>query len=166
MAVDNGVPMEGNGVNWAVADATDGDAVRRPLDGVEVAYYLVHSLGASNFEERDLLAARTVARAAEEEGVQQLVYLGGLGGADSPDLSPHLRSRLETAKRLAARLGPPRRPCAPQSSSSPGSSPGFKTIVALVDRLPAMICPPMGARADAADRSRRRRPVSRRRFRR
>ena len=77
--------MQGNGVDWAVADATDGGAVRRALEGVDVAYYLVHSLGASDFEERDLLAARTVAQAAEQEGVRQLVYLGGLGD-DSPDL--------------------------------------------------------------------------------
>ena len=55
-------PQESNGVKWAVADATDENAVRRALDGVEVAYYLVHSLGTSDFEERDLLAARTVAR--------------------------------------------------------------------------------------------------------
>ena len=131
-------PHEGNGVNWAVADATDEGAVRRALDGVEVAYYLVHSLGASDFEERDLLAARTVAQAAEQEGVRQLVYLGGLGD-DSPDLSPHLRSRLETAKQLAAGSVPVTTLRA-AIVVGPGSA-GFETIVALVDRLPAMVCP-------------------------
>ncbi|MGH2932076.1 MAG: NAD(P)H-binding protein [Gaiellaceae bacterium] len=131
-------PHEGNGVSWAVADATDENAVRRALDGVEVTYYLVHSLGTSDFEERDLLAARTVARAAEQEGVRQLVYLGGLGD-DSPDLSPHLRSRLETAKRLAAGSVPVTTLRA-AIVVGPRSA-GFETIVALVDRLPAMVCP-------------------------
>ena len=129
---------ESNGVDWAIADATDGSAVRRALDGVEVAYYLVHSLGASDFEERDLQAARTVAQAAEQEGVRQLVYLGGLGD-DSPDLSPHLRSRLETAKQLATSSVPVTTLRA-AIVVGPGSA-GFETIVALVDRLPAMVCP-------------------------
>ena len=129
---------ESNGVDWAIADATDGSAVRRALDGVEVAYYLVHSLGASDFEERDLQAARTVAQAAEQEGVRQLVYLGGLGD-DSPDLSPHLRSRLETAKQLATSSVPVTTLRA-AIVVGPGSA-GFETTVALVDRLPAMVCP-------------------------
>jgi uncharacterized protein YbjT (DUF2867 family) len=128
----------GNGAIWAVADATDERAVRRALEGVEVAYYLVHSLGAGNFEERDRQAARKVARAAEQEGVRQLVYLGGLGD-DSPDLSPHLRSRLETAKELAAGSVPVTTLRA-AIVVGPGSA-GFETIVALVDRLPAMVCP-------------------------
>jgi uncharacterized protein YbjT (DUF2867 family) len=128
----------GNGAIWAVADATDERAVRRALEGVEVAYYLVHSLGAGNFEERDRQAARKVARAAEQEGVRQLVYLGGLGD-DSPDLSPHLRSRLETARELAAGSVPVTTLRA-AIVVGPGSA-GFETIVALVDRLPAMVCP-------------------------
>ena len=73
----------------------------RALDGIDVAYYLVHSLGARDFEQRDLAAARVITEEAERAGVGQLVYLGGLGD-DSPDLSPHLRSRLETAEELAA----------------------------------------------------------------
>jgi uncharacterized protein YbjT (DUF2867 family) len=129
---------DGNGASWAVADATDERAVGRALDGVEVAYYLVHSLGTSNFEERDRQAARKVARAAEREGVRQLVYLGGLGD-DSPDLSPHLRSRLETAKELAAGSVPVTTLRA-AIVVGPGSA-GFETVVALVDRLPAMVCP-------------------------
>jgi len=128
----------GNGATWAVADATDEPAVRRALEGVEVAYYLVHSLGTGNFEERDRQAACKVARAAEQEGVRQLVYLGGLGD-DSPDLSPHLQSRLETAKELAAGSVPVTTLRA-AIVVGPGSA-GFETIVALVDRLPAMVCP-------------------------
>lgn len=81
------------------ADVTDPLSVRRALEGVEVAYYLVHSLGSRNFSDVDHRAASTVAREAERAGVAQIVYLGGLGD-DLPDLSPHLRSRIETAKAL------------------------------------------------------------------
>src|SRR6185312_16964162 len=83
------------------ADAKDADSVARVLEGAEVAYYLVHSLGAADFEAEDVRAAETTAQAAERAGVRQLVYLGGLGD-DSPDLSAHLRSRRETGRRLAS----------------------------------------------------------------
>jgi uncharacterized protein YbjT (DUF2867 family) len=126
------------GVDWAVADVADAEAVGRALDGVEVAYYLVHSLGRPDFEERDLRAAETVAGAAERAGVRQLVYLGGLGD-ESPDLSPHLRSRLETGRRLASGRVPVTTLRAAMVVGR--GSAAFETIVALVDRLPAMVCP-------------------------
>jgi uncharacterized protein YbjT (DUF2867 family) len=131
-------PGEHGSVAWKTADVTDANAVRRALDGVDVAYYLVHSLGARDFEQRDLAAARIVTEEAERAGVGQLVYLGGLGD-DSPELSPHLRSRLETAEELAAGSVPL---TTLRSAIVVGrGSAGFETIVALVDRLPAMICP-------------------------
>ena len=101
IAVSRREHQESDGVTWAVADATERDSVARVLEGADVAYYLVHSLGAADFEVEDLKAAETTARAAEQAGVAQLVYLGGLGD-DSPDLSPHQRSRRETARRLAS----------------------------------------------------------------
>ena len=88
-------------MTWKTADATDRRSVSRVLEGADVVYYLVHSLGSADFEEQDLKAAETTAREAERAGVKQLVYLGGLGD-DSPDLSAHLRSRRETGKRLGA----------------------------------------------------------------
>jgi uncharacterized protein YbjT (DUF2867 family) len=130
-------PDESN-VTWAQADATDADSVARVLEGAEVAYYLVHSLGATDFEERDLRAAETTARAAEEAGVKQLVYLGGLGD-DSPDLSAHLRSRRETGRRLASTSVPVTTLRAAIVIGR--DSAAFETIVALVDRLPAMVTP-------------------------
>jgi uncharacterized protein YbjT (DUF2867 family) len=130
-------PGEGN-VTWAQADATDASSVARVLDGAEVAYYLVHSLGASDFEERDLQAAETTARAAEQAGVRQLVYLGGLGD-DSPDLSAHLRSRRETGRRLASTSVPVTTLRAAIVIGR--ESAAFETIVSLVDRLPAMVTP-------------------------
>ena len=88
-------------VRWAVADAGDAASVRRVLEGTEVVYYLVHSLDSPDFEERDRRAAETVAREAERAEVAQIIYLGGLGD-DTPGLSPHLRSRIETGQRLAS----------------------------------------------------------------
>jgi uncharacterized protein YbjT (DUF2867 family) len=126
------------GIAWLVADAEDAASVRRALDGVEVAYYLVHSLGSADFEERDLRAARTVASEAAAAGVRQLVYLGGLGD-DSPDLSPHLRSRIETGRSLAS--GPVPVTTLRAAMVVGAGSAAFETIVALVDRLPAMVCP-------------------------
>jgi uncharacterized protein YbjT (DUF2867 family) len=128
---------EGN-VTWAQADATDAASVARVLEGAEVAYYLVHSLGATDFEERDLQAAETTAKAAEQAGVRQLVYLGGLGD-DSPDLSAHLRSRRETGRRLASTSVPVTTLRAAIVIGR--DSAAFETIVSLVDRLPAMVTP-------------------------
>jgi uncharacterized protein YbjT (DUF2867 family) len=126
------------GVRWAVADAADADSVRRVFEGVEVAYYLVHSLGSPDFEARDRAAAANVAQEAERAGLRQLVYLGGLGD-DSPELSRHLRSRAETGRVLAAGSVPVTTLRAAMVVG-PGSA-AFETIVALVDRLPGMICP-------------------------
>ena len=130
-------PDEPN-VTWAQADATDAESVARVLEGADAAYYLVHSLGATDFEARDQRAAETTARAAEQAGVKQLVYLGGLGD-DSPDLSAHLRSRRETGRRLASTSVPVTTLRAAIVIGR--DSAAFETIVSLVDRLPAMITP-------------------------
>ena len=126
------------GVRWAAADATDQAAVRKVFEDVDLAYYLVHSLGSRDFEQRDRLAAETVAREAERAGLRQLVYLGGLGDQSS-ELSRHLRSRAETADVLASGTVPVTTVRAAMVIG-PGSA-AFETIVALVDRLPGMICP-------------------------
>jgi uncharacterized protein YbjT (DUF2867 family) len=125
-------------LTWCVADAADADSTRRALEGIEVAYYLVHSLGQADFEERDLRAAENVAKQAERAGVRQLVYLGGLA-ADDVDLSPHLRSRVETGRRLEAGSVPVTTLRAGMIVGA--GSAAFETIVALVDRLPAMVTP-------------------------
>jgi uncharacterized protein YbjT (DUF2867 family) len=126
------------GVEWAVADAGAPEAVARAVDGADVVVYLVHSLGQKDFEERDIRAAETLAAAASRAEVGQIVYLGGLGD-ESSALSPHLRSRRETGRRLAAGDVPVTTLRAAMIVG-PGSA-AFDTIVALVDRLPAMICP-------------------------
>ena len=127
-----------DGVRWAAADAADAGSLRRLFVGVEVAYYLVHSLGSPDFEERDRAAAANVAREAERAGLRQVVYLGGLGD-DSPALSRHLRSRAETG-RVLAEGSVPVTTLRAAMVVGPGSA-AFETIVALVDRLPGMVCP-------------------------
>jgi uncharacterized protein YbjT (DUF2867 family) len=128
----------GSGVSSIAADVTDARAVRAALEGIDVAYYLVHSLGSPDFAELDRRAATTVAREAERAGVAQIVYLGGLGD-DRADLSPHLRSRIETAAELAT--GPVPITTLRAAVVVGRGSAGFETIVSLVDRLPMMIAP-------------------------
>jgi uncharacterized protein YbjT (DUF2867 family) len=126
------------GVRWAVADVTDEASLAAALEGADVVFHLVHSLGSPDFAAVDRLAARNVARAAERAGARQLVYLGGLG-EDETDLSEHLRSRRETAELLASGSVPVTTLRAGMVVG-PGSA-AFETIRALVDRLPAMVCP-------------------------
>ena len=128
----------GGGVTWVGADATDAHAMSRALEGVEVVYHLVHSLGSGDFEALDRAAATAVATAAAAAGSRQIVYLGGLGEG-SADLSPHLRSRAETAGLLAA--GPVPVTTLRAAMIVGAGSAAFETILALVDRLPLMICP-------------------------
>ena len=138
VAVSRAEQPESDGITWRTADATDPDAVARVLEGVDVAYYLVHSLGSTDFEAEDIKAAEATAREAERAGVKQLIYLGGLGD-DSEDLSPHLRSRRETGLRLASTTVPVTSLRAAMVVGR--DSAAFETIVALVDRLPAMVAP-------------------------
>ncbi len=127
-----------DGVRWAAADVTTGEGLADALADADVVYHLVHSLGAKDFEAADRRAAGNVAREAEAAGLRQIVYLGGLGD-DSPDLSTHLRSRQETGEVLAAGRVPTTILRAAMVVG-PGSA-AFETIVALVDRLPAMVTP-------------------------
>jgi uncharacterized protein YbjT (DUF2867 family) len=124
------------GVRALAADATD--SFRGALEGVDVAYYLVHSLGSRDFSGLDRRAAENVAAEAERAGVSQIVYLGGLG-EDQPGLSDHLRSRMETGAVLASGAVPVTTLRAAVIVGR--GSAAFDTMVALVDRLPVMIAP-------------------------
>ncbi|KQV77406.1 NADH-binding protein [Nocardioides sp. Root122] len=77
------------------ADVMDADSLGPALDGVDVAIYLVHSLDDPDFERKDAQAARNFSAAAAAAGLQQIVYMGGLGDDDDQGLSAHLRSRRE-----------------------------------------------------------------------
>src|SRR5215208_2990416 len=82
-------------------DVLSGAGLPEALEGVDTAYYLVHSMGSGgDFAAKDRQAAANFAEAAAQAGVQRVVYLGGLGSEDSD----HLRSRHEVASMLRARL--------------------------------------------------------------
>ena len=138
VAVSRGPHAAEDGIRWAEADVAAGEGVGAALEGADVAYYLVHSLGARDFERQDREAARRVSREASRAGVKQIVYLGGLGG-DDPDASAHLRSRRETGERLAAD-GVPVTTLRAAMVVGKGSA-AFETILGLVKRLPVMITP-------------------------
>jgi uncharacterized protein YbjT (DUF2867 family) len=129
---------DGTGARWVVADAATGSGVAAALEGADVAYYLVHSLGSRDFEHQDRAAAETVSLESANAGVKQIVYLGGLG-ADDPEASAHLRSRRETGERLAS-AGVPVTTLRAAMIVGRGSA-AFETILGLVKRLPVMITP-------------------------
>ena len=109
------------------------------MAGVRTAYYFVHSMGsAGQFEEEDRQAAQNFADTAREQGVERIVYLGGLGNQHQA-LSAHLRSRHEVADILRSSAVPT---IEFRASIVIGSgSLSFEMIRALVQRLPVMICP-------------------------
>lgn len=93
-------PDDYDGPGEAVeGDVESPETLGPALDGVEVAYYLVHSLDEDDFEETEARSARAFGEAASAAGVRQIVFLGGLG-ADDEELSAHLRSRREVESRL------------------------------------------------------------------
>ncbi|MDT3434159.1 NAD(P)H-binding protein [Haloarcula sp. 1CSR25-25] len=128
-----------DGVDVATGDLLDAGSFDAALAGVDVAYYLVHSMRAgADYAERDRRAARNFRRAADEAGVDRVVYLGGLG-EDDETLSAHLRSRREvefilqdgaydlTTFRAAIIIG--------------AGSASFRMIRELTTRLPVMLTP-------------------------
>jgi uncharacterized protein YbjT (DUF2867 family) len=132
-------PWSGD-IEIAAADVMDGAAVRRALDGADVAYYLIHSLGTGpSFEQRDRDAARTFAGAARDAGVKRIVYLGGMISGEAGGLSPHLRSRGEVGDILLDSGVPT---AALQAAVIIGSgSASFEMLRYLTERLPAMVTP-------------------------
>lgn len=114
--------------------------LEKAMAGVDVAYYLVHSMGSGefSFEEFDRQAARNFGQAARAAGIRRIVYLGGLGD-DRAELSPHLRSRQETGAILAA-SGVPVTEFRAGIILGAGSAP-FEMLRELTERLPVMICP-------------------------
>jgi uncharacterized protein YbjT (DUF2867 family) len=135
-----------DGAVWRRCDLFSLLDAERALANVDVAVYLVHSMLPTshviegNFADLDLICADNFARAARRQGVKRIVYLGGLvpGGSEGK-LSPHLRSRLEVERALAAHGVPLVALRASLIIGEGGSS--FEMMVRLVERLPAMICP-------------------------
>jgi len=127
------------GATAAVVDVADLRSSRKALTGVDVAYYLVHSMDAgADFAERDRHAARTFQQAAREAGVRRIIYLGGLG-EPHPGLSKHLASRLEVARILEE--GPVPTTVLRAGVIVGGGSASYLMIQDLVNHLPVMLCP-------------------------
>ena len=128
-----------NQVDTVAGDVLDDATVAPALAGIDVAYYLVHSMGSGNdFHVRDARAARAFGEAARAAGVQRLVYLGALGDPDT-NLSEHLRSRQQTGDALRE-AGVPVTEFRAAVIVGAGSL-SFEMIRYLAERLPIMICP-------------------------
>jgi uncharacterized protein YbjT (DUF2867 family) len=120
-------------------DAADGETIRRALRGVDVGYYLIHSLGTGpRFESRDRRTALTFARAAREAGIGRIVYLGGLY-PEGELLSRHLDSRKEVGEILLA-SGVPTTILRAAVILGSGSA-SFEMLRYLTERLPVMVTP-------------------------
>ncbi|MFB7667991.1 SDR family oxidoreductase [Kitasatospora sp. NPDC056138] len=131
----------------AEVEIVTGDVTRPPslagvFEGVDLAYYLVHSLGTGpGFEDRDRAAAHAFGAAAARAGVRRIVYLGGLGpsGVPAEGLSPHLRSRAEVGRILRA-SGVPTAELRAAVIIGSGSA-SFEMLRYLTERLPVMVTP-------------------------
>ena len=130
--------LESAGAELHRGDVLDAETLEDAGAGVDVAYYLIHSMGrggGAGFDERDRLAAGNFARAAKRDGIERVVYLGGLGDPSSR----HLRSRHETARILASEG--PSLTYFRAAMVVGAESESFLTLFHLVERLPVMIAP-------------------------
>lgn len=118
-------------------DIGDVGSIRSALEGQDAAYYLVHSLASTDFTGRDRAGAEAFADESTRAGLQQVIYLGGLG--DSGDeLSEHLRSRREVESILLAGA----RTTALRAGVVIGDGGiSWEILRQLVVRLPAMVTP-------------------------
>ena len=120
-------------------DVLEPDTLDQALEGIDMAYYLIHSMrGGDDFHERDIRAAQNFGAAAKGQHVQRIIYLGGLGDGSS-ELSQHLRSRQNTGEAL-------RESGIPVTEFRAGiivgsGSLSFEMIRYLTERVPIMICP-------------------------
>lgn len=122
------------------ADVLDPASLAGDLDGIQVAYYLVHSMrGGDGFEDTDVRAARTFGTACADAGVERIVYLSGLGEASDDALSPHLKSRHDTGDALREGGVPVTELRAAIIVGSGSAS--FDIIHDIVARLPVMVTP-------------------------
>ena len=129
------------GVEMVVGDAVSGRGLERALDGVDLAYYLIHSMEPSAdgaFPARERSSAESFARATQAAGTPRLVYLGGpVPAAEQP--SPHLASRLAVEQILLEAS-----PCSVALRASimiGAGSRSFRFLVRLVERMPVLTLP-------------------------
>jgi uncharacterized protein YbjT (DUF2867 family) len=127
-------------VEVAEADLLDGAALTSALSGVDVAYYLVHAIDTgADFAARDREMAHMFAAGARAAGVRRIIYLGGLGDAESAELSAHLSSRAEVG-RILSEHGVPTVTLRAAVIIGTGSV-SFEMLRYLTERLPVMVTP-------------------------
>ncbi|MDP2045846.1 MAG: NAD(P)H-binding protein, partial [Deltaproteobacteria bacterium] len=128
-------------IELAQGDVMDAESLRQAAQGCWAAFYLVHSMtaAAQDFAAADRQAASNMVQAAAAAGLDRIIYLGGLGGADDPNLSEHLRSRFEVARILQSGAVPTTFLRAAMILGSGGAA--FEILRYLVDRLPVMLTP-------------------------
>jgi uncharacterized protein YbjT (DUF2867 family) len=132
---------ETTGVDVVAGDAVAGTGLAEALEGVEVAYYLIHSMETAidgAFPDRERRAAQNVVDAAVAAGVRRIVYLGGLVPADHAP-SSHLGSRLAVEEALLA--GVPDSVALRASIVIGARSRSFRFLVRLIERLPVLALP-------------------------
>ena len=126
------------------ADLLQPETLPEAMEGMDAAYYLVHSMGGRSiaetkaFAERDRKCATNFLKAAEEAGVKRIIYLGGLGETGDK-LSKHLASRQEVANILQSGRIHTTALRAAVIIGAGGAS--FELIRYLAERLPVMMCP-------------------------
>jgi uncharacterized protein YbjT (DUF2867 family) len=131
-------------IEIAKGDLLQGETLDPTLEGIEVAFYLVHSMGGRTigenkiFAERDRVAAKNFTRAADKAGVSRVIYLGGLGETGD-QLSKHLASRQEVGEILSSGRVQATELRAPNIMGAGGAP--FEMLRYLVERLPVMVCP-------------------------
>ena len=130
-------------VKYVKADVFDVTQLENALTGVEVAYYLLHSMEGSKdqwkeFASREKIQAQNFLAAATKTGVKRIIYLGGLVN-DSLDLSPHMKSRKDVGEILASGNIPVTELRASLIIGAQGGS--YAMLRYLVERLPVMVCP-------------------------
>ena len=134
----NGRPWKDE-VEIAVGDVLNPGSLDEAMQGVDAAYYLIHSMGGHDeFSERDVQAAENFSAAAARAGVKRIIYLGGLGDPQS-QLSEHLRSRQQTGDALRSENVPVTEFRAGMVVGSGSLS--FEMMRNLTERLPVMIAP-------------------------
>jgi uncharacterized protein YbjT (DUF2867 family) len=130
------------GVETVDGDLVSSRGLLEALQGVRLAYYMVHSLGASGagyrFAELDRRAAQNFVAGANAAGLERIVYVGGLGD-EAPLRSPHLESRREVGRIL--RSGDPALTTLRAAIIVGAGGSSFEMLVQLVEKLPVMICP-------------------------
>ncbi len=114
-------------------------SLENALEGVDVAYYLVHSLEQKNYQELDKLSAQNFLDAAIKQGVKRIIYLGGLGIKE--EASKHLLSRIETGEVLSSRPDKIETIWIRAGVIIGSGSSSFEIIRHLTEKLPVMVTP-------------------------